>query len=264
MSVKHKPSRHSMIALLKGQRGNSYRHAWGLASTHESFSCRWVAWLFIAGALLLPPLVYGASSPPDSFIVHFERDGRFAAARPRVSHWLRSDVAVVRPTARRFTAEGATLEEEMAAWRRLPGVRLVEPDAVGKFDGLVDAGVPNDPLYAKQTWLDLVGARGLWALGMGTGVTVAVVDSGVDLHHPDLQANLIAGYDFADNNATPQDQVGHGTFVAGLLAAVANNGIGVAGLAPGVKIMPGNPCLRRWRKRSTMQLRTVPTSSTSA
>lgn len=196
------------------------------------------AGVFIAVILLLSPLVHGAASPPDGFIVHFERGGRFAGSTPKVSRWLRSNVAMVRSATRHFASGEATLEAEMAVWRRLPGVRLVEPDAVGQFDGLVDAGVPNDPFYAEQTWLDLVGARGLWALGVGSGVTVAVVDSGVDLSHPDLQANLIDGYDFADNSAIPQDRIGHGTTVAGLLGAVASNGIGVTGLAPGIKIMP--------------------------
>jgi subtilisin family serine protease len=194
--------------------------------------------LCLLAGMFCSALALAAPPQADGFIVHFERGGRFAASTPTVSHWVRSDVAVVRPTVRRFTADAASLEAEMAAWRKLPGVRLVEPDVLGHFDSLADVAVPNDPLYTQQTWLGVVGARTLWALGSGCGVTVAVIDSGIDLTHPDLQPNLIAGYDFADKDAVPQDVVGHGTFVAGLLAAASNNGIGGSGLAPGVRIMP--------------------------
>lgn len=77
---------------------------------------------------------------------------------------------------------------------------------------------------------------------MGAGATVAVVDTGVDLDHPDLQANLVSGADIAAGKADcppgPQDENGHGAHVAGIAAAVTDNGIGVAGTAPGAKIMP--------------------------
>lgn len=192
-------------------------------------------------ACLLSSLSVGALAAPlkaDGFIVHFAHGARFAASTPPVSRWVRTNVALVRPEARRFTAAGDDLENEMAAWRALPGVSLVEPDVYGHFNSLTDAAAPNDPLFSQQSWLAQVGARRLWSAGTGSGVVVAVVDSGVDLTHPDLQANLVPGYDFGDNDSVPQDMIGHGTMVSGLLAAVANNGIGVSGLAPGAQIMP--------------------------
>lgn len=188
--------------------------------------------------VLLSVTGQAAAVEADGFIVHFERGGRFAASTPPVSRWARSNVAVVRPEARHFAAKGDSLDAEMAAWRKLPGVRLVEPDVYGNFNALSDAPAPNDPQFSQQTWLNAVGARRLWSASNGAGVTVAVVDSGVDLSHPDLQANLVPGYDFGDHDSVPQDTIGHGTMVSGLLAAVANNGIGVSGLAPGVRIMP--------------------------
>ncbi len=199
-------------------------------SYRASLAC--LAGLFVTAAAT------AAAPPADGFIVHFAKGGRFAASTPPVSRWARSDVAVVRPEARSLTAADAGLQAEMDAWRKLPGVTLVEPDVYGHFNALTDVPAPNDPYFSQQTWLDLVGARRLWAVGNGGGVKVAVVDSGVDLNHPDLKANLIAGYDFADHDAVPQDVIGHGTMVAGLLAAAANNGIGGSGLAPGVRIMP--------------------------
>ncbi|CAM3531856.1 S8 family serine peptidase [Marinicrinis lubricantis] len=70
-------------------------------------------------------------------------------------------------------------------------------------------------------------------------LTVAVIDTGVDLQHEDLQASIVAGYDFVDGDNDPDDdEDGHGTHVAGIIAALDNNGIGVAGVASGTKLMP--------------------------
>jgi len=99
---------------------------------------------------------------------------------------------------------------------------------------------PNDPLFPKQWALPHVGASCAWASTIGSAdVTVAVVDSGVDLKHPDLVDRLRDdGRDFVDNDNDPSDKNGHGTNVAGIVAATLDNGEGVAGLAPGVRILP--------------------------
>jgi subtilisin family serine protease len=109
--------------------------------------------------------------------------------------------------------------------------------------GTPGSGPANDPLFARQWALDQVNAPEAWARGArGAGTTVAIVDTGVDLQHPDLSSKLVTGHDFvADNNdcpAGPQDENGHGTHVAGIAAAVTNHGIGVAGVAPDAQIMP--------------------------
>jgi thermitase len=78
-----------------------------------------------------------------------------------------------------------------------------------------------------------------WATGAdGTGVTVAVVDTGVDASHADLSGRLTGGYDFVDGDATPQDANGHGTHVAGIVAATRDNSLGIAGVAPNATVMP--------------------------
>jgi serine protease len=105
------------------------------------------------------------------------------------------------------------------------------------------SGPVNDPLFPRQWALTQINAPAAWARGVrGRGVTIAVVDTGVDLKHPDLRAKLVPGKDFvatgADCPAGPQDENGHGTHVAGIAAAVTNNGIGVAGVAPAARIMP--------------------------
>ena len=104
-------------------------------------------------------------------------------------------------------------------------------------------GAVNDPLFARQWGLEQINAPDAWARGFtGSGAVIAVLDTGVDLVHPDLQGNLSGGEDVAagrnDCPPGPQDENGHGTHVAGIAAAVADNGIGVAGTAPDARIMP--------------------------
>jgi subtilisin family serine protease len=77
----------------------------------------------------------------------------------------------------------------------------------------------------------------VWPKSQGEGVVVAVIDTGCDLDHPDLQNNLIEGYDFIDKTKSPVDKNGHGTHVAGTIAAL-NDKKGVVGVAPKSKIMP--------------------------
>jgi len=144
-----------------------------------------------------------------------------------------------------------------------PDVEYAEPNYI-----YTAQMVPNDPYYGSQgTWgqayRDLWGAVAVnaeqaWDSSSGEGIVVAVVDSGVDLYHPDLSANLwtnpveryngqdddnngfiddVNGWNFANNDSFPLDRAGHGTHVAGTIAAIGNNGRGVIGIAPRAKIM---------------------------
>ncbi len=109
---------------------------------------------------------------------------------------------------------------------------------------------PNDPYFTKLYGLHNTGQTGgtsdadidapeAWAITRGSpAVRVAVIDTGVDYNHPDLKANCIAGYDYANNDADPMDDNGHGTHVAGTIAAIGNNAIGVAGVTWNTKIIP--------------------------
>ncbi|MBT9543859.1 MAG: S8 family serine peptidase [Candidatus Sericytochromatia bacterium] len=97
----------------------------------------------------------------------------------------------------------------------------------------------GDPLKEQQWSLKAVDAEKAWGLTRGSSnIIAAVVDTGVDLNHPDLQANLLEGYNAENPGTPPQDGHFHGTHVAGIIAAVADNGIGVTGIAPGIKILP--------------------------
>jgi len=76
-----------------------------------------------------------------------------------------------------------------------------------------------------------------WTKAQGEGVTVAVIDTGCDLDHPDLKHSLVDGYNFIGRNKAPMDDNGHGSHVAGTIAA-ENNNKGIVGVAPKAKIMP--------------------------
>ncbi|MFI9024218.1 S8 family serine peptidase [Streptomyces sp. NPDC053560] len=87
--------------------------------------------------------------------------------------------------------------------------------------------------------LDALKLPAAWSVTTGGDDTViAVVDTGVDLDHPDLSNRLVRGTDIVDGDDTPNDRNGHGTHVAGIAAAATDNGAGIAGGAPGAKIMP--------------------------
>ncbi|MCB0212114.1 MAG: S8 family serine peptidase, partial [Anaerolineae bacterium] len=86
--------------------------------------------------------------------------------------------------------------------------------------------------------LEKVEAEQAWAsCSQGQGITVAVVDTGIDLDHPDLQANLVSGKSFVSGTSSPDDDAGHGTHVAGVVAGIANNS-GIIGVAPKASLMP--------------------------
>ncbi|GAA3127208.1 hypothetical protein GCM10010466_17540 [Planomonospora alba] len=97
----------------------------------------------------------------------------------------------------------------------------------------------NDALRSRQWPLDRLSAESTWASATGAGQTVAVVDSGVDGSHPDLADAVLPGVDLVRGTGDGHyDPDGHGTHVAGIIAAKAGDGVGVAGLAPGAKILP--------------------------
>ena len=99
--------------------------------------------------------------------------------------------------------------------------------------------VPDDEQYsATAPYLDAVNAPSAWDVQRGdASVRIAVVDSGVDTAHPDLVGRVTDTYNAVDQSADVQDDVGHGTFVAGVAAATAENGIGVAGASMGASVM---------------------------
>lgn len=138
----------------------------------------------------------------------------------------------------------ATLE----SLRHNPNVLYVEPNYVEKLSPeavgqpapvSARAEGPNDPMFAQQYAHQVSNSVAGWQINQGSDkVVLAIVDTGVDLKHPDLAAKIVPGRDIVDGDDEAMDGHYHGTHCAGIAAAMTNNGVGVAGFAPNVKIMP--------------------------
>lgn len=100
---------------------------------------------------------------------------------------------------------------------------------------------PNDPQYSRQWAMPKINVQQGWSMTKAnSGIIVAVLDSGVDVNHPDLKNRLVQGTNTVNPLKSARDDDGHGTHIAGIIGAANNNGIGVTGIAgiPGVRIMP--------------------------
>ena len=102
----------------------------------------------------------------------------------------------------------------------------------------VSIDVSNDTYRSRQWALTRMGAETAWKTSTGRGVVVAVIDTGVKAVHVDLAGHVLAGRDFVAPGTSASDANGHGTHVAGIIAAIANNRRGIAGLAPNTRILP--------------------------
>ncbi|WP_289140249.1 S8 family serine peptidase [uncultured Brevibacillus sp.] len=101
------------------------------------------------------------------------------------------------------------------------------------------AGKANDPFLGNQIHLSQINAEKAWsAVNSNESIVIAVLDSGADYNHPDLKDNLLPGINLVNPGRSAQDDNGHGTAVAGILAAKGNNGIGVAGVLWNARILP--------------------------
>ena len=141
------------------------------------------------------------------------------------------------PVYRVATAPGQDSDAVLEALRANPLVRAAERDGEQTI-----RVVPDDPSYRPYQWnLRRIGMEHLWDLRpTAPEIVVAVLDTGVDLEHPDLRANLLVdqGYDFVHDTPVPQDDESHGTAVAGIIGAEGNNHEGMTGIAWRVKILP--------------------------
>ncbi len=121
---------------------------------------------------------------------------------------------------------------EVTALRGVAGVRYVE-----RLRSRRQSFVPNDPLLPRQWYATQNRSFDAWTeLPPLAAVRVAVIDSGIDGTHPELRGRIAASKSFVAGPATVDTQ-GHGTFVAGLIAAETNDGVGIAGLAPAAELL---------------------------
>ncbi len=111
-------------------------------------------------------------------------------------------------------------------------VESIEPDYIVTVDQ-----TPNDPYYPQEWGMLKVQASQAWDVTQGnSAVRIAILDTGIDRTHPDLAAKIVSGQNFSIST-NPGDVFGHGTHVAGIAAAIANNGVGVAGLGYNASLM---------------------------
>lgn len=117
-----------------------------------------------------------------------------------------------------------------------PDVQYAEPNRIYHLSAVS----PNDPIYknGSEYYLNKTQITAAWNITTGSPITVAVVDSGVKANHPDLTGRVLPGYNALNNNNDTTDQYGHGTFVAGIIAANTNNNAGIAGINWSAKILP--------------------------
>lgn len=131
---------------------------------------------------------------------------------------------------------GADEETFVKVLQSRPEVEFAELDRLVPPADLI----PNDPWYANWEWhLRKIQGPAAWSMNAGSSnVVIAILDTGVDAAHEDLDSKMVAGWNIYDNNSDTRDVNGHGTLVAGTAAASSNNAVGVASVAWGCRIMP--------------------------
>lgn len=140
----------------------------------------------------------------------------------------------------------ADRDELLARLQRDGRVRLAQP--LQSFDTLATppedgaAAAYNDPYVGLQRGFSAIGADQAQRWSDGSGVRVALIDAGVDAAHPDLHERIAVQRDFVADPAAPAADDRHGTEVAGVIAAVANNRVGIAGVAPGARLYAYRAC----------------------
>jgi serine protease len=203
--------------------------------------------------LLLTVSSFAAAAPTrvaGQVVVRFRSD---ATADARKAARERASATVVRtldPSGLELLSTGGSVDAAVARLQRDRAVRAASPNFVYR-----GAAVPNDPLFPEQWALDDIDAPEAWDLSTGErSAPVAVVDSGVAYRDPEFANNIWTnsgetagngvdddgngfvddrnGYDFVGDDGDPDDPEGHGTHVAGIIAARTNNRMGVAGINP--------------------------------
>jgi subtilisin family serine protease len=163
-----------------------------------------------------------------------------AAIEPREMSLLTAPVLGEPVEVRLEVAEG----EEWSIIDRLrqdPAVLFAEPNWIVQASTVADVQplAPNDSFYRDYQWnVQRIRSSRAWAIGQGGYIHVAVLDSGIDLNHPEFKDRVLPGKNYISTGQPPQDDSGHGTHVSGIIGASLNNVLGIAGLAPNARLDP--------------------------
>ncbi len=203
-----------------------------------------LAAVFLVGGIASPAHAAKADRDPSTILVKFsipsQINGILQALGARIGARLSDGVVLVNLPA------GTSVDTAVARYSSLFGVGYAEPNYIATIDALAS---PNDPSFASQWSLAKISAVNGWSTlftsypTTTTGATIAVVDTGVQADHPDLNgkvltgsgANCLTGSCTAGGTADDND---HGTHVSGIAAARTNDGIGIAGVALTSPILP--------------------------
>ncbi len=138
-----------------------------------------------------------------------------------------------------------TLISEIENGKKFEHIEYVEPHFIYMTNTIMKSNipkelVPNDSLYSEYQWnLPIINTEAGWEFTRGKeDVVIAVIDTGVDIEHPEFAGKIVDGYNVIDPTLPPMDDDGHGTHVAGVIAANTNNQEGIAGITWFNKVMP--------------------------
>jgi thermitase len=177
--------------------------------------------------------VSAAQFAPEEILVKF-KPGTSASAIAQIHRQLGGQVKETIPSigVQVVRVPASRLPDKVKAYSANGKVLYAEANSIAQA-----VGSPDDPYFGRQWGLTKVDAPQAWEVTTGSSqVNIAILDTGVDLDHPDLTNKIISNKNFT-TSATVDDVYGHGTHVAGIAAAITNNGVGVAGLGYASTIM---------------------------
>jgi len=184
------------------------------------------------------------SAVPGQVLVRFRTSPSNAAQQPSQATNILRTAGIQSSVRRSLQTPGVYLlnvpsgseSAAVAALAARPDVQTADPNLTRHIH--MRPAAPSDPLYPMQWGFARVNAPAAWNAAQLYNVTVAVLDTGLDLGHPEFAARTVEGANFVNPGSPPQDDNGHGTHVAGTIAENTGNGVGVTGLAYGVDLMP--------------------------
>ena len=189
-----------------------------------------------------PPQQSQGDYAPGEILVKFKPGiAALGAQRTLAAHGLQVTGEIRAIDVLKLAVEPGRELEAIASLRQNPNVLYAEPNHLAYATDTLPNDLYFNPPYSLQWGLSRIEAPAAWDITTGANhVVIAIVDTGIDLDHPDLlcPGKLTPGYDFANDDSIPDDDNGHGSHVAGIAAACTNNNTGVAGVAWGARLMP--------------------------